>query len=443
MAWRIGQKLVLACLVAGLELTIGPGRAAAQEGIQADILPSEFPDDYSRGHSIGVLDRERPDYDPLGIDVGGFQLFPELGVGVGFTDNVLATASRPVADGFTAIDPVFKVQSNWNLSQVAASAGAHLREFFSRSGEDENGWFVNTDNRIDLDGYNALFVGAAADRTYEERDAGGYPANAAAPIGLFHPAAYLRGQHEVGRLRLSIAGNFDRLQFDNVPNVKGGVIIETDLSRNVWRASARAEYGLTPDAALFQQATYTRTDYTDQPPGVADRSSDDYKVLEGATFDTPSLVRGTVGIGIESRTFGSSAYTALTGVTAAAKVEYFPTDLVTATASFRRLIEDAETANSGGYFNDGADLRFDYELFRNLLLDAQGDFEQDDFADIRRTDRIASATVGARYLASNHLQLHGDLTWLHRTSSGDFVGPGIGGPVFDEVRFVVGVVIEP
>jgi hypothetical protein len=286
-------------------------------------------------------------------------------------------------------------------------------------------------------------VGGGVEKTYLERDAGTYPADAAAPVGLQHYSAYLREQHEGGRVKLLAAEEFDSLRFDATPSLLGGVIDEAINDRDAWRLSGRGEYGLTPDAAVFSQVTYTWTGYTRIGSGVADPSSHDVKALLGATFDTGFLVRGTLGLGVETRAFATSAYRSLTGVTAAAKVEYFPTELITVTASFRRLVEDAETAGSGGYFNTGADLRVDYELLRNLLLQAQGDFEQDQFAGISRTDRIVSATMGARYLINHRLQLHGALSFLHRETSGDFSGPVAAGPMFDEVRMMIGVIFHP
>lgn len=427
------------CAVVGALAAAAHGPPARAQAIQANVLPAEFPDDYVRGQSVGVALRPRPDYDPIGALIGGFQVFPSIDSVLAYTSNVLATPMGAVGAGYAGLDPAVSAQSTWSNAQVAMAAGAHLKQFFSHASENETGWFVTTDDQVNLTSYDVASIGGGFERTYLSRDAGTYPAGSAAPVGLLHGSAYLREAHEAGLVKLLAAANFDSLRYQAVPSLSGGTIEQATNDRDVWRLSGRGEYALTPDTALFGQVSYSRTAYTHLAAGEADPSSNTFRALTGATFDTAFLIRGTLGLGVESRTFGAGAYRALTGVTAAAKLEYFPTQLVTVTGSFRRLIEDTQATGSSGYFNTGADIRVDYELLRNLLLDAQGDFEQDDFAGISRTDRIVSGGLGARYLVNRRLQLHGDLTWLHREASAVFSGPVVRGPVFDEIRLAVGI----
>ena len=55
--------------------------------------------------NVTVQDRERPDFDPLGIRAGSFLVFPELSVEGGYDSNVFATDDAEEDDLFSTIRP--------------------------------------------------------------------------------------------------------------------------------------------------------------------------------------------------------------------------------------------------------------------------------------------------------------------------------------------------
>src|SRR6204780_4333338 len=61
-----------------------------------------------------VLQRARPDYDPLGIQAGSFLILPSLDLQEWWDSNVFAVPTRPSSDTVTAISPQLSVASDWN-----------------------------------------------------------------------------------------------------------------------------------------------------------------------------------------------------------------------------------------------------------------------------------------------------------------------------------------
>jgi hypothetical protein len=66
--------------------------------------------DVERGET--VLSRQRPDYDPLGIRLGGFKLRPSLVLGESYDTNIFATRTNTVSDFKTTIAPSVDLRSH-------------------------------------------------------------------------------------------------------------------------------------------------------------------------------------------------------------------------------------------------------------------------------------------------------------------------------------------
>ena len=71
--------------------------AAPTGGAEAQSL---VPRDVERGITVGT--RPRPDFDPLGVRLGGFRLDASLEAGLGWDSNLLGTSRNRVSDGYAS-----------------------------------------------------------------------------------------------------------------------------------------------------------------------------------------------------------------------------------------------------------------------------------------------------------------------------------------------------
>ncbi len=385
-----------------------------------------------------MLDRPRPEWAPLGIHVGGFTVFPKVDSGLGYVSNVFATPSDVHGDGYIAIDPTIYAQSNWSRDGLSGSVGAHIRQFFTYRSENEDGWFANLDGRLDVVGDSYITAGASVRKAYEEQDEGDYPIGAIAPVGYVQDQSYLRGFFEQGRIRLVGAADYNHLSFGDVLAQGGGELDQSSQDQSISRFTGRGEFGLTPDQSVFSQFTYTTSSYDhDLAGGLQNRSSQEARAVFGASFDITAVSRGELALGYIQRDYASPAFKNLAGLAVDAKVEYFPTQLVTLTLRGYRLVQDSIFLNSGGFFNNTIILRADYELLRNLLLDAQGSYNLDQFEGVDRIDRVTEFQFGAHYLLSHTLGVKGDLVYIDRNSSGSLPGPR-----FSDFRAVLTLTVQ-
>ena len=394
-------------------------------------------DSYDRGRNIGVLDRDRPDYDAVGLHLGGFTLFPKLQTDLGASDNVFATHSDKTADGFVQESPSARLVSNWSRNSLTAEAGASFSQFFTQSTEDENGGYLKADGRLDVYQDSYFAAGLDAQRIFEPRTDTGSPADAVEPVPINTEGGYLQGVYQTGRLRFRgdlQARNYD---YENVDSLLGGVIEQRDRDRVTVDERARTEFAVTPDTAVFLQYTHENSNYTRPLAGEPSRDSEENRFLVGADFDISALVRGAVGVGYADRQYATPVFTDISGVILGAKVEYFTTPLATVTVAGSRVVEDSAFIHSGGFFNNSVALKLDYEVLRNLLINGAVGYEEDDYQGLDRTDRIPNATLGARYFVDRNWGIAITGNYGRRESSGTFSSPS-----FDVTSVFVSLIIQ-
>ncbi len=392
---------------------------------------------YDRGRNVSVLQRERPEYNQLGIIMGGFTLDPKLVTDIGYESNIFANDSHKQGAAVTHINPSLDTISNWGRHQLRASAGLNIRRDIGHSSEDELGWYSRLFGRLDVHGESFLTASADAARQYQERTTPDFPLIAVKPIPYNTAGGTIEGVYQQDRLRASLGGDIHNFTFSNVPIVGGGTLDNSGRDNVFYRGQARFDFALTPDKALFISPDITRTDYQ-HSGGVfgPSRSSTQYSVLGGATFDVTALMRGEIGIGYASRNY-RAIYGHISGLALSSKIEYFPTQLTTFTFQAHRVVNDSVLNGAAGYFDTGASLRVDHELRRNVLINLAGSGDSLDYRGIGRTDRVYGVTGGATYLVSHFVGLNTTISYLQRTSFGP-----VAAPKYHDVVFGIGLTLQ-
>jgi hypothetical protein len=380
--------------------------------------------EYDRGRNVAVGDRPRPQYDAVGIRAGAFIVLPTIDLGAGYSDNVLLALRNKRWDGNFVADPAVLMRSDWSRHEIAVSAGADTRTYFATPSQNEYGWWFKSAGRIDVFDASVIHLGVEAKDGYEDLVNTNSPSDATRPVQYQNEKAYVHGAYELARARFTLTGDVSHSDYDDVPGLGGGTIDQHFRDQTEWNIGLRGEYALSPDIAGFLQTDVGGVNFTaEQPLGQPDRNSADNRVLAGANFDLGDLVRGELGVGYLWRQYASAAYGTLSGPAVSGKIEYFPSPLLTITATGRRSIEDSVLINASGYFLNLATARADYELKRNIILYSEVSYEYDDFQSYDRRDTIDDASLGARYLLNRGITLKFEVGYTNRSSSGALPGP--------------------
>ena len=380
-------------------------------------------DDYNRGRNVSVLARDRPEYDASGIPVGGFIIFPKLVASTEFNSNALASDTGAQSDWTFRLDPSLLIQSNWNRHELEVGGDVQATQNARFSSNNELAWRFHADGRLDIHGNS--YVAALVDvrKLYIERSDTDFPQNATGPTAYYSYGALLKGVYEYDRVRLTGTLAAYYLDYGVTPGLNGTPVDQNYRDNTFLTADGRAEYGFTPEVAGFAELSESAVQYrAPAGPFGPNPNANETDFLVGANFDIAHLARGEAAIGVLDRSYGPRQYKGNVGLAANGKVEYFPMDRLTLTASARRALVETiygfGTKISPGYIDTGGRFEADYELKYNLILTGRIDQSVENYQEVDRNDVVGLYSIGGTYLINRNLGFNLSYRRYDRASSG-------------------------
>jgi len=413
--------------------------AHAQSASGSVLIDTAIPPDFDKGRNVSVQEKARPDYDPLGINVGSLNVFPSLSTYAGLTDNVLLSGSNRDTDGFAGISPALRVESDWNRHQLRARARGDFQRFFSTPRRNQNNWDLGVLSRLDVRSDIAVTPEFQIGRIYETPFSGGIQSDFTVLSSYLRTYAALRGSYQAGQARTTLAFDWTNLDFSTINVGNGTIRSQRDRNREAWRVTGQVEYALTPSATVFGQLGYERVDYDNLLlSGAPNRSSDAVRFLAGMNLDLAGLLRGSIGVGYTHRKYDTpSLYPTLDGFAAQVRLEYFPSELTTLSLSASRTIEDSNILGTTGYFDNRIRAQIDHEMLRNLILSGSVDYSHQNYVGTNLKNDVVGVRGQARYLANRRLNLNSTISYTSRNRN----GAGLGSD-FDEFRVLFGATLQ-
>ena len=374
---------------------------------------------FDRDRNVSVQQRPRPEYTAGGIQNGALLIYPELTVGLEFTDNVFGTSSNEESDTIAVIRPAVSFQTTWSNHSLSGDASATRREHFDFSDESVWNYTAGLGGELDINREAKLMAGSRYSALTEPRTSAGAAGQAAEPIEYDSWASYIGAERAAGRGKLQGRFDFNSFDYDDAPLFGGGVADQDFRDREEYILTGRGDYAASPDTAFFGRLRYNQREYDLTPPSVPLlRDSDGYTFDVGADFDIRGVARGLIGVGYTEQDYESAALPDIDGLSVDGLVEWFPTQLTTVSFSASRSVQDSAVAGSGGFFATSAGVNVDHELRRNLVVSAGLTLSEDDYSGIDRTDERLNVTAGVTYYVNRTVGVRASYSYLDQDSSG-------------------------
>jgi hypothetical protein len=363
-------------------------------------------DQPARGET--VTSRPRPQYDPLGVRVGSFVLFPSMTVQEQYETNIYATSNNEKDDFITRVMPGVTLRSDWNNHQLVLQTGGDIGFYADHTKEDFQDYFVGGNGRIDVRRSTQLNLGARYRHTHESRespdDPGPNTADEPTQLNIYSATTSLR--HDFGRINATVGGSFDRLSFEDPDAaVGGGTINEHDRDRDVYVGTVRVGYQIQPQYEAFVQGSYNKRVYDGTEAGTGiDRDSQGYGASVGMEVDFGGIVFGDFFAGYRYQDYEDSSLDSFGGFGGGADLTWNVTGLTTVTALFTGDIRETTQTGASGRLVTTGEIGVDHELMRNVILGGNINLTRDDYEGISRTDWIYGAGADATYLINRYLR---------------------------------------
>jgi hypothetical protein len=390
--------------------------AAAAPGAQSQSM-------FSRDRNVSVSQRPHPGYDPLPITLGGFTALPQLDAGAEFNDNIYAVNSDKKSDTIWTVNPEVDLQSNWSRHAVQAFARSASRLYSRYRSESTTDYQVGGAGRLDA-GHGNFAVGGDTGELTEPRTSPSTSTGTIHPVRYQQSDAFASAVQELNRVRLTARFDLADLDYHNGQDPLRRLVLEDDRDRTAYTYSGKAEYAVSPDTSVYLAGSYNDHQYRLRPPGVLfDKNSHGGTVTGGASFDLTNLLRGDIQVGWLKQDFAAGSPRSVSGLSALASVEWFPTELTTVTLTGSRQIQDSAALNSSVFVAGSVGLQVDHELLRNLILTGRVNYEDDSYIGVARDDKTTSGYIGARYMLNRLVGVTAGYTYMNLRSTGADRGP--------------------
>ena len=370
-------------------------------------LPSE---------EIEVAKRPRPEFDPLGIHLGGFFLYPSLAVSEAYNDNIFATERNEKDDFITVISPTARVQSTWSNHELHADAGAHVGRYISHDDEDYKDLFGDIGGRLDITRDSKVFLDGGYAHLHEDRSS---PDDAGGTKPTTYDKAQLNGAFSqqfnrfLGRLEL----RSDHLAYNDVPSTTG-TIRNGDRDRFDYEEAVRLSYEFIDNYHAFLRGALRQARYDDDVDRNGfDRNSNGYKLDAGISVDLTGLLSVEAHLGYLSVDFSDSRLQTVDGLSAGLLGTWNVTRLTTIKADIDRDVQPTTLNGAAAELDTGGFLSVDHELLRNLILSGRLGYTRSEFTGIARNDDIYDAGLSAKYLIGRGLAVVGSYNFDKRDSN--------------------------
>ena len=427
----------LSGLMAGASLALLAATSALAQAPVAPAAPSGPDVGFARDRNISVSQRPRPGYDPVPIQAGGFDILPQLAVGVEENDNIYASTINQKSDAVVTVDPRVDLVSNWSRNAFQAFVSTDTRAYTRYTTESTTDYEVGGQGRLDA-GNGQLSGGGDTGEYTEARTSPTAVPGTKTPTRYQLSDGFVSGMEQFNRMRLSARVDIQNFSYSDVLNNDGSVFLENYRNHTTYTYTGKAEYAVSPDTSVYIDGSYNEHEYQLSPPAVAiNRNAHGEQFNIGASFDLTKTVRGDVKIGYLKQDFAAPNVPSYAGLSALGTVEWFPDDLTTFTLTGSRQLQDAPVGGSPLYVSGSGKVQIDHELLRNLLLTGRVGYENDDYQGISRIDTQTTVYVAARYLMNRIVGFTLGYTYLDQSSSGSAAGPS-----YKDNRFTLSTILK-
>lgn len=373
---------------------------------------------------VGVMDRARPEYDAKGIPMGGFRLFPTLDTSASYDDNVYRLPASQ-SDYYFEVAPSARLQSQWGRHFVELYGGTNSYIYSKNSRLNLTDWNVGSDGRLDISRAAVASANVNYSELHEALSSPNVTGFQAEPNRYYKTHADVKAAYQPNRLGLGAGVSFDHYNWQNTPAVGGGTLFNSDRNESEYQAYAKIFYAFSPGYSGFVKASYDSREFAHRfDRSGADRSSHGYRIDGGLDLQITHLVSGEIFAGYLKQNFAQNVPVPLpnvSGIDFGAQLDWYASQVLTLHLQAARTVSDVIIAGASVSDDRSVKVSADYELRRNVIVQAYGAYTNSNLVGTTRTDNYPSAGIAVKYMMNRYMSTDLQYNYSKRSSS----APGI------------------
>ncbi|MBB5752526.1 outer membrane beta-barrel protein [Prosthecomicrobium pneumaticum] len=385
----------------------GPlGRAEGPAGRAGAVAPEGPAAAIGRG---GRRAADETAYDPLGLRVGSFLMFPAVELRGGYASNA-AGAAGGGASGLLEVAPEVVFRSQWARHAATLSLRGGVLHALDGGTGDRPTVSIEAGGRIDLPAEWTLALRAGYDYAREDLSSADYPDGADRPPGVHRLAAGAALDGRIGRVVLGLRSAVDGRLYEDA-EIGGVAVSQKDRDNAAVSGTLRLGYAVVPGLVPFVEAEASRRIYAERrdADGIA-RASRGVALRAGLAYDAAPVTTAEIALGWRREDFDDDALSSLEAFTIDGSIVWSPTRLTTVRLAGSTAIEPSTDPGTSGAVVYDTTLSIERALRRNLTAELFGGWRAEEFGGAGADTTTWTAGVGARWKLNRSLWVTGRFT---------------------------------
>lgn len=362
-----------------------------------------------------VLDRSRPDYDPLGIRSGGFTIFPQATAGLGVDTNVYRQPDGN-ADLFGLARVEALARSNWSRHQAVFDGFVQQSLYISQTDESETTYLVRGAGRLDVHGQDVITGQVLAERVAEDRGGVLGDVDELGAVTSNRARVALGSRLVRGRFNGSVRLGYSYTRYSD--DVSGGSNRSQQYrNNNQYEIGGQVGYQISPGRVAFVSIDREWRRFPSPSPTFR-RDFDQTELLVGLESEITPLIRGRAAIGYLWANFKDPLIDTRGGLAVDIEATYLYSELTTINLQARRFVRNVASPRSPSALDTTVRLGADHEYLRNVIISPYVFYENADYIGIDANVRQFGVGLDARWLINRSFRAGLSTAFRNRDGNG-------------------------
>lgn len=374
----------------------------------------------SREPQGSVADQGRVDdaYQPKGVKLGSFLLFPDFSIREAYNNNIYATRNDYRGDFITTLNPSVKLRSQFDRHMLNFSGELEQNLYKAYNDDNHLNLRSSVDGRFDVGSTTELTGFFSLYRQHEDRASPDAVAGEK-PTPYLGSTTRLGGKTVDGRWVYTLNGAAQTYDYESVQTSSGTTISNDGRDRKEYEAAARVGYEMFPGYFVLSELSVNERAYDRSiNVGGVDRSSSGYRAEAGVGVDLSRLVRGDFLVGYLGQDYEDPTLSDPSGLSLQSVLNWTPTPQTLVVFSLKREVAETTNATASSIMRNSSSVLVRHELRRNIIASVFGRVDYDQYEGRNGKSWTYETRGSLTYVFNPNVYMSGELSYRQRDADG-------------------------
>lgn len=351
-------------------------------------------------------------YDPVGIRIGSFVIYPEAELGL-LSNSNLFRSHTPASDLAWDTRGTVRAVSDWRMHALELRATGRASFYDQYATEDDRMWSLEARGRFDISRRSNFEIALQHLADKDVRALIDAPTNASRRGDISTDRVAAAFNQQFGRVTVQLRGSLSDVNYSSVMSTAGTTINNDSRNYSQGDGAVRIAYALNGRAAAFLEGAFRDRDYSVAPADGIIRSSTSERYRAGVIFSPlgPSL-RGEISLGWGWQTPKNGRLPSIEGYLIDSSLAWRASAKTSFLLTLRSEFYDTTASNSPGTLAREAGLEVRHALQRHLIGSVAVRYARSPYESLPLEDKLFTGELGLDYYLNGNVSVHGRLQHL-------------------------------